>query len=304
MPHPSHQHTHIQHGLLKGLIHYVVNSLPSATLSASSSQHQRSLMPRQQLPPHPSAWSRPNGRAQGQGHREGKGGLKAGGSGASLADLLRAGNQGGYMEVQSAYSFPVGPNLRQPMCVLWTCNSHLSVQPCKHTRGQHAQHGRGKGAQRPPWLPGHTAAGPQKATASLIYRVRARNQSGPQGGRPLQPGQSSETQEECLKGRGHSQGCRLAAHCGPKHGLTPSTTIVTFGNHSKPGVCLSFPERDAEAQQSQQTWQRKSRASHVWILDHWCQSFSCSICSILPLSLKIDTLLVPTTDSQFWEDLS
>ena len=51
MPHPSHQHTHIQHGLLKGLIHYVVNSLPSVTLSASSSQYQSSLMPRQQLPP-------------------------------------------------------------------------------------------------------------------------------------------------------------------------------------------------------------------------------------------------------------
>lgn len=50
-PHVSHQHTHIHQWLLTGLIHYVVNRLPSMTLVAASSQYQGSLTPKKQLPP-------------------------------------------------------------------------------------------------------------------------------------------------------------------------------------------------------------------------------------------------------------
>lgn len=196
MPHPSHQHTHIQHGLLKGLIHYVVNSLPSVTLSASSSQYQSSLMPRQQLPP-----TRQPGvaqmvrehKARGTGRRRRSAGRRLW---CQFGGSVESWELGGLHGSSVSIFLPRG-----------TKPAATNVCPCGHlihtlacspvsTRDQHGQYGRGgREHSGTLWLPGHTAAGPIKRPqhpsftgCGLATRVV------PKEGKPLQPGQRSETQ--------------------------------------------------------------------------------------------------------------
>lgn len=147
----------------------------------------------------------------------------------------------------------------------------------------------------------------KKATAFLTYRMWASNQSRPKGGEATATRPKfRNTGRSILKAEvtGHSQGCHLATHCRSSTGLgSVSTTTVTFESHSKPGgMPLIFQRGNRGSAES--TDLAKSQASYVWLLDHWSQSLGCTIYSTLPLSLKTDTLLVPTTDSQFWEDLS
>lgn len=160
--------------------------------------------------------------------------------------------------------------------------------------------GEGEGSTAAPvaaWT--HCSWASKKATASLIYRVRARNQSGPKGG-------EATAARPKFRNTGKSI---LRAQVIVRAAAWPLTAWLRLYHHRHVwksqqtwGMPLIFQRGRRGSAES--TDLAKSRASHVWILDHWCQSFSCSICSILPLSLKIDTLLVPTTDSQFWEDLS
>ena len=108
-PHLPHQHTRIQRWLLKGLIHYVVNWLPSVTLSTSSSQYQRSLMPRQQLPPtHQPGVTQMvrQHKVRGTGRRRRSEGRRLW---CQFGESVESWELGGYMEVQSAYFFHVGP---------------------------------------------------------------------------------------------------------------------------------------------------------------------------------------------------
>lgn len=82
-----------------------------------------------------------------------------------------------------------------------------------------------------------------------------------------------------------------------------SITIITFDPLSKLGGYYShFPQRKLRLGGVNRLAEVTSQLDFgLWTV--WCQSLCSSICSILPLSLKMDTLLVPTSDSQLWEDV-
>ena len=83
-----------------------------------------------------------------------------------------------------------------------------------------------------------------------------------------------------------------------------SITIIMFDPHSKLGGYYShFPQRKLRLSGVNRLAKVTSQLYFgLWTI--WCQSLCSSIYSILPLSLKMDTLLVPASDSQLWEDTS
>ena len=144
-----------------------------------------------------------------------------------------------------------------------------------------------------------------KATASLIHRMRASNQSRPKGGEATATRPKfRNTGKSILKAEVTVRAATWPLTAGQVPGSAPSlpprSRSKTTANL---GVCLSFSREETEAQQSPQTWQsHKPVMFGFWTTG--AKALSCTIYSTLPLSLKTDTLLVPTTDSQFWEDLS
>lgn len=135
-PHLSHQHRHIQQWLLRGLIHYVVNWLLSITLVASSSQYQGSLIPKLQLPPTLHLRIPKTTRQHKVKGTMRKRRFRAGTSDVRLVNVLRAGNPR-IMWKRSQFSWHT-PSCRDTICrnqsvILWTFNSHDSMQHYKHT---------------------------------------------------------------------------------------------------------------------------------------------------------------------------